>query len=139
MAKTTSSAETAVSEQQLLPSQGLFSHSRLNRPAGRKIRSRIPLSLTVLNAMMELGACVSLLEECRPWCRQVHLTRDFSHAPCTCDHTHIVAQGVSGAHSFHLHAMHDITCLSVCCLSSFCLPSLYLVPLPFLFHCLPVL
>ena len=26
-------------------------------------------------------------------CRQEHLTRDFSHAPCTCDHTHTVAQG----------------------------------------------
>ena len=27
-------------------------------------------------------------------CRQIHVTRNFSHAPCTCDHTHIVAQGV---------------------------------------------
>ena len=35
-----------------------------NRPAGRKIRARIQLSLTVLNAMMELGACMSLLGEC---------------------------------------------------------------------------
>ena len=37
-----------------------------NRPAGRKIRARIQLSLTVLNAMMELGACMSLLGECHP-------------------------------------------------------------------------
>ena len=66
-------------------------------------------------------------------------TRDFSHAPCAFDHTHIVAQGVSGAHSFHPHAIHDVTCLSVRCWSSFCLPSLYLSYLPFLFHCLPVL
>ena len=48
---------------------------------------------------------------------------------------HIVAQGVSGAHSFHPHAIHDVICLSVRCWSSFCLPSLLL----FLFHCLPVL
>ena len=45
-------------------------------------------------------------------CRQIHLTRDFSHAPCTCDHTHIVAQGVSGSQSLHPHAIHDVTCLS---------------------------
>ena len=46
----------------------------------------------------------------------------FSHAPCTSDHTHIVARGVSGAHSFHPHAIHDVTCLSVRCWSSFCPP-----------------
>ena len=40
--------------------------------------------------------------------RQIHLTRDFSHARCTCDHTLIVAQGVLGAHSFHPHAIHDV-------------------------------
>ena len=71
--------------------------------------------------------------------RQVHFTRDFSHAPCTCDHTHIVAQGVLGAHSFHPHAIHDVMCLKVRCWSSFCLPSLYLLLLPFLLHCLLVL
>ena len=58
----------------------------------------------------------------RRGCRQEHLTRDFSHAPCTYDHTHIVAQGVSGAQSFHPHAIHHVTCLSVRCWSSFCLP-----------------
>ena len=72
-------------------------------------------------------------------CRQEHFTRDFSHVPYTCDHTHIVAQGVSGAHSFHPRAIHDVTCLSVRCLSSFCLLSLCLSLLLFLFHCLPVL
>ena len=35
---------------------------------------------------------------CKKNCRHIHLTRDFSHAPCTRDHTHIVAQGVFGAH-----------------------------------------
>ena len=73
-------------------------------------------------------------------CRQERLTRDFSHAPCTCDHTHIVAQGVSGAQSFHPLAIHDVTCLSVRLLSlRVCL---FLVSLPlllFLFHCLLVL
>ena len=44
-------------------------------------------------------------------------------------HTHhIVAQGVFGAHSLHLHVIHDVTCLSVRCLFSFCL-LLPLVPL----------
>ena len=47
----------------------------------------------------------------------MHLTRDFSHAPCTCDHTHIVAQGVSVRISLHPHAIHDVTCLSVRLLS----------------------
>ena len=59
-------------------------------------------------------------------------SHDFSHASCTCDHTHIVAQGVSGARSFHPHAIHDVTCVSVRCLSPFCLLSLYLSLLPFL-------
>ena len=49
----------------------------------------------------------------------------FFHAPCTCDDT------LSGAHSFYLRAIHDVTCLSVRCLSSFCLPRLYLSPLFF--------
>ena len=75
----------------------------------------------------------------RPEGVDTHFTRDFPHALCTCDHTHIVAQGVSGAESLHRHAIHDVTCLSVRCWSSFCLPSLYLSLLPFLFHCLPVL
>ena len=72
-------------------------------------------------------------------CSQIHLTRDFSHAPCTCDHTHMVAQGVSGAQSRYPHAIRHVICLSMRCLSWLCLPSLYLSPLPFLFHCLPVL
>ena len=69
----------------------------------------------------------------------VSFTVDDDPLPCTCDHTHILAQGVSGAHSFHPHVIHDVTCLSVRCLSSFCLLSLNLSLLPFLFHCLPVL
>ena len=36
-------------------------------------------------------------------------SRTLSHL---CTH-HIVAQGVFGAHSFHPHAIHDVTCLSV--------------------------
>ena len=71
--------------------------------------------------------------------RQIHFTRDFSHAPCTCDHTHMLAQGVSVRISPHPHAVHDVTCLSVCLLSlRVCL---FLVSLPpiFLFHCLLVL
>ena len=48
-------------------------------------------------------------------CRQIHLTRDsFSTCLTLCTH-HIVAQGVFGAHSLHLHVIHDVTCLSVCC------------------------
>ena len=50
---------------------------------------------------------------------------------------HIVAHSVSCAHSFHLHVIHDVTCLSVRCWSSFCLPSLCLpsLSLPLLlFH-----
>ena len=43
---------------------------------------------------------------------------------------HIVAQGVSGAHSFHPLAIHDVTCLSVRLLSlRVCL---FLVSLPLL-------
>ena len=49
-------------------------------------------------------------------------------------------QGVSGAQSLHPHAIHDVICLSVRLLSlRLCLPPVYLSPLPFLFHCLPVL
>ena len=50
-------------------------------------------------------------------CRQIHLTRHFSHTPCTCDHSHIVAQGVSVRISLHPHAIHDVMCLSVRLLS----------------------
>ena len=86
-------------------------------------------------------ACVLGLEKSSVGmlCRQEHLTRDFTHAPCTCDHTHIVAQGVAGAQSLHPHTIHDVTCLRVRCWSSFCLLSLYLSLRPFLFHSLPVL
>ena len=76
---------------------------------------------------------------CNRWSVERNTSHVISHAPCTCDHTHIVAQGVSGAHSFHVHAIHDVTCLSVRCWSSFCLLPLYLSLLLFLFHCLPVL
>ena len=73
-------------------------------------------------------------------CRQMHLTRVFSHAPCTCDHTHIVAQGVSVRISLHPHAIHDVTCLSVRLLSlRVCLFPVSLPLLLLLFHCLPVL
>ena len=41
----------------------------------------------------------------------------FSHALCTCDATHIVAQGVSVRISLHPHAIHDVICLSVRLLS----------------------
>ena len=64
----------------------------------------------------------------------------FSHAPCTCDHTHILAQCVSGAQSLHLHAIHDVTCLSVRLLSlRVCLFPVSLPLPPCLFHCLLVL
>ena len=73
-------------------------------------------------------------------CRQMHFTRVFSHAPCTCDHTHIVAQGVSMRISPHPHAIHDVTCLSVRLLSlRVCLFHVSLTLLPFLFHSLLVL
>ena len=72
-------------------------------------------------------------------CRQRRLTRDFSHAPWTCDHTTLWLKVSQVRISLHPHAIHDVTCLSVRCLSLFCLPSLYLSPLPFLFHCLLVL
>ena len=64
----------------------------------------------------------------------------FSHATCTCDHTHIVAQGVFGAHfSPHPHAIQDVTCLSVRLLSlRVCLFPVSLPLLLCLFHCLPV-
>ena len=49
------------------------------------------------------------------YCRQIHLTREFfSNIFTLCTH-HIVAQGVFGAHSLHLHVIHDVTCLSVRC------------------------
>ena len=69
----------------------------------------------------------------------MHLARNFSHAPCTSAHTHIVAQGVSVRISLHPHAVHDVTCLSVRLLSlRVCLFPVSLPLLPFLFHCLPV-
>ena len=54
-------------------------------------------------------------------CRQEHITRYFSHAHCTsdCVRAHCMAQdeprlkSVSVRVSFHLHAIHDVTCLSV--------------------------
>ena len=49
--------------------QNLFSYSCFYRPAERQVRAGIQLSLTVLNAMMELGACVSLLGECQGYDR----------------------------------------------------------------------
>ena len=73
-------------------------------------------------------------------CRQEHLTRDFSHAPCTCVHTHILAQGVSARVSFHPHAIHDVMCLSVRLLSlRVSLSPVSLLPVPLLFLILPVL
>ena len=64
----------------------------------------------------------------------------FSQKPCTCDHTHIVAQGVSVRISLHPHAIHDVTCLSVRLLSlRVCLTLVSLSLLLLLFHCLLVL
>ena len=61
----------------------------------------------------------------------------FSTYLTLCTH-HIVAQGVFGAHSLHLHVIHDVTCLSVCCF--FCIVFfLSLSRFYFLSHCLPVL
>ena len=59
-----------------------------------------------------------------------YTSHGFSHTPCTCDHGHIVAQCVSGAQSFHPHAIHNVIFLSVRLLSlRICL---FLVSLPFL-------
>ena len=62
-------------------------------------------------------------------CRQIHFTRNFSHAHCTsdCVHTHCMAQDESKSQcvcvriSFHLHAIHDVMCLSVRWLFLVCL------------------
>ena len=71
-------------------------------------------------------------------CRQIHLTREFFSNTFALSTHHIVAQGLFGAHSLHLHVIHDVTCLSVRCLFSFCLLPHSLAPLLSL-HCLPVL
>ena len=64
----------------------------------------------------------------------------FSHAPCTSDHTHIVAQGVSVRISLHPHAIHDVTCLSLRLLSlRVCLFPVSHPLLLFLCRSLPVL
>ena len=67
-----------------------------------------------------MGASRLACSRC-PCCRQIHLTRDFSHALCTsdCVHTHCMAQdeprvkGVFVRVSFHPHVIHDVICLSV--------------------------
>ena len=48
----------------------------------------------------------------------------FSRTLSPCAHTTfwLEAQGVFGAHSLHLHVIHDVTCLSVRCLFLFCPP-----------------
>ena len=66
------------------------------------------------------------------WCRQIHHTYFYSCA-LHIDHTHIVIHGVSGAHSFHPHAIHDVTFLRLRLLSlRVCLSPIYLSqPFPF--------
>ena len=71
-------------------------------------------------------------------CRQIHLTRHFSHAVCTIHFMHITLHGSRRATqrvcvraSFHLHVIHDV-CLSVRC----CPPLVSLRCLPLLFHAL---
>ena len=61
--------------------------------------------------------------------RQIHLRDFFSNTLTLCTH-HIVAQGVFGAQTLHLHVIHDVTCLSVLCLFLFCL---LLLPLALIF------
>ena len=62
-------------------------------------------------------------------CRQIYLTRHFSHAIWTLNYMHITLHGSRRATqrvcvraSFHLHAIHDV-CLSVRCLSLRVCPS----------------
>ena len=61
----------------------------------------------------------------------------FPHAPCTCDHTHIVAQGVSVRISLHLHANQHVSVRLL--FLRVCLSPVSLLFLPFLSHCLLVL
>ena len=65
-------------------------------------------------------------------CRQIHLTRHFSHAVCTIHFMHITLHGSSVCMraSFHLHAIHDerliVRSLSVSsCLSFSCFSLLF--------------
>ena len=79
-------------------------------------------------------------------CRQILLTRHFSHAVCTFNYMHITLHGSRRATqrvcvraSFHLHVIHDV-CLSVRCLSLRVCPSpISLRRSPLLFFTLPVL
>ena len=76
-------------------------------------------------------------------CRQIHLTRHFSHAVCTIHFMHITLHGSRRATqcvcmraSFHPHVIHDV-CLIVRCLSLRVCPSpVSLCCLPLLFHTL---
>ena len=70
---------------------------------------------------------------CRFSCRRVTVDRYTSHESfsrtISCDHKHIVVQGVFG--SLHLHVIHDVTCeraLLVLVLSSFLSLSLASIP-----------
>ena len=70
-------------------------------------------------------------------CRQIHLTRHFSHASCTIHFMHITLHGSSVCvrASLHLHVIHDerliVRSLSVSsCLSFSCFSPLFTSSLP---------
>ena len=74
-------------------------------------------------------------------CRQIRLTRHFSHANCTIHFMHITLHGSSVCMraSFHLHAIHDerliVRSLSVSsCLSFSCFSPLFTSSLPHYLH-----
>ena len=78
------------------------------------------------------------------WCRQMHLTRYFSHAVCTIHIMHITLHGSSVCMraSFHLHVIHDEPLI----VRSLLLPRSVFSPCfsllftsPLLFHTLPAL
>ena len=67
-------------------------------------------------------------------CKQIHLTRDSSHAPSTRDHNHIVTQSISSSQSLHLHVIHAVTTLERALCVLVLSPLLFISHLPFLFH-----
>ena len=88
-------------------------------------------AVAIVKIVSHLG-CISQDSDALVSCRLIHFTRDFTHAPCTCHHTHIVAQGVSVRISLHPHAIHDVICFSVRLLSlRVCLSLLFLSPSTF--------
>ena len=103
----------------------MFTGGRVQREAKRKLVAQPEISHEAAEAILSVDRYTSHV------IFLIHLAHVITLI--------IVAQGVFGAHSFHPHAIHDVTCLSVRCWSSFCFLSLYLSLLPLLFHCLPVL